>query len=264
MLALHGVTGHGGRFRRLAERGLPERRWLAPDLRGHGRSTWDPPWNAEQHVADLLETMDAEGVERCDVLGHSFGGLLATHLAARRRSGWAGGADRPGDRAGGHEMLEAAEETRHDEGWATAARPGRRGPSAGRRRRCRRGGGPGGGAGAGRGRPLPVPLLPLGVITAWGEMARPPASLAGFRGELLLMPALQDDIVGRRCGTRSRRPRRPADRAGHRGRPHGLLGRVRRAGGVLRACCAATGLRGREGAGGDHRRPWLWWGGVGG
>ena len=86
MLALHGVTGHGARFRDLAERGLPELRWLAPDLRGHGRSTWDAPWGAEQHVDDLLGVLDAEGIERCAVVGHSFGGFLATHLAARRRS----------------------------------------------------------------------------------------------------------------------------------------------------------------------------------
>ncbi len=55
-LAIHGVTAHGERYRRLAQEAFPERRWLAPDLRGHGRSTWDGPWTVERHVADLLET----------------------------------------------------------------------------------------------------------------------------------------------------------------------------------------------------------------
>lgn len=82
VLLIHGVTGHGGRMRRLAERGLAGMRVMAPDLRGHGDSTWDPPWSAARHVADLLETLDAAGLERVAVAGHSFGGLLALHLAA--------------------------------------------------------------------------------------------------------------------------------------------------------------------------------------
>ena len=34
------------------------------------------------------------------------------------------------------------------------------------------------------------------VVTAWSEMARPPAALGGFGGELLLVPALHDGMVG--------------------------------------------------------------------
>ena len=83
VLALHGVTGHGARFQRLAAEGLPELRWIAPDLRGHGRSDWNPPWSVEQLVTDAIEVLDAEGLGRVTVIGHSYGGLLATHLAAR-------------------------------------------------------------------------------------------------------------------------------------------------------------------------------------
>jgi lipase len=82
VLLVHGVTGHGGRLRRLAEEGLAGMRVIAPDLRGHGDSTWDPPWGAARHVADLLETLDAARLDVVDVAGHSFGGLLALHLAA--------------------------------------------------------------------------------------------------------------------------------------------------------------------------------------
>src|SRR4051794_41892486 len=76
-LAIHGVTAHGERYRRLALEAFPERRWLAVDLRGHGRSTWDGPWTVERHVADLLETLDAEGVDRAEVVGHSYGGGIS-------------------------------------------------------------------------------------------------------------------------------------------------------------------------------------------
>jgi lipase len=84
VVCLHGVTGHGRRFRRLAEERLAERfRVLAPDLRGHGRSDWEPPWTVDANLADVLETVAAAGVERAVWLGHSYGGRLVLELAAR-------------------------------------------------------------------------------------------------------------------------------------------------------------------------------------
>jgi lipase len=83
LVCLHGVTGHGRRFRRLAEERLAERfRVLAPDLRGHGRSDWEPPWTLRGNLADVLETVAAAGVERATWLGHSYGGRLILELAA--------------------------------------------------------------------------------------------------------------------------------------------------------------------------------------
>ena len=84
LVCVHGVQAHGLRFRKLAEERLASRfRVLAPDLRGHGRSSWEPPWSIEQHLDDLLETLAAAGVERATVVGHSFGGRLALELTAR-------------------------------------------------------------------------------------------------------------------------------------------------------------------------------------
>jgi lipase len=84
LVCLHGVSVHGRRFRKLAEERLAARfRVLAPDLRGHGYSGWEPPWTLQTHVDDLLETIGAAGIERASWLGHSFGGRLVLELAAR-------------------------------------------------------------------------------------------------------------------------------------------------------------------------------------
>lgn len=83
MLCLHGVQAHGARFRRLAEERLAGRfHVVAPDLRGHGRSAWDPPWSLAAHVADMEGLADE--LAPAVVLGHSFGGRLVLELAARR------------------------------------------------------------------------------------------------------------------------------------------------------------------------------------
>lgn len=81
VLAVHGITGFGARFERLAGE-VPGRRWLCPDLRGHGSSPAPAPWRTEEHVADLVAVLDDHGAERADVVGHSFGGHVALHLLA--------------------------------------------------------------------------------------------------------------------------------------------------------------------------------------
>ncbi|MFB7718888.1 alpha/beta fold hydrolase [Nocardia sp. NPDC056100] len=60
------------------------RRLLLPDLRGCGRSTRGlgaAALTPDAVVGDLLAVLDAFDVDRADVLGFSFGGLLAQRLA---------------------------------------------------------------------------------------------------------------------------------------------------------------------------------------
>ena len=83
VVCVHGVGGQGLRFRKLAEERLAQHRVVAVDLRGHGRSEWEPPWDLDTHVADLRETASALGLERAAWVGHSFGGRLVMELTAR-------------------------------------------------------------------------------------------------------------------------------------------------------------------------------------
>ncbi len=194
VLALHGVTGHGERWGVLAD-ALPGFRVLGVDLRGHGRSPWTPPWGIEQHVSDVLATMDALGLDRVPVLGHSFGGAIAVHLARTAP----GRVERlvlldPALGLDPRDMLDAAEDTRADESYPD--------PEAARADRAQRWEGIDAALVEAE---LDAHLVPDGdrlryrycraaVVTAWSEMARPAAvPPAGL--PTLLMPATKVDYV---------------------------------------------------------------------
>jgi pimeloyl-ACP methyl ester carboxylesterase len=61
-------------------------RWLAPDLRGHGRSVREGPYGIGAHAADVAALIEAEAPGPVTLVGHSFGGAVAGLLA----SGWFG------------------------------------------------------------------------------------------------------------------------------------------------------------------------------
>ncbi|WP_156166219.1 alpha/beta fold hydrolase [Mycobacterium haemophilum] len=83
MLAIHGLTGHGQRWQHLAEY-VPEIAFAAPDLVGHGRSSWAAPWTIDANVSALGAVLDDEADAPVLVVGHSFGGAIALHLAVAR------------------------------------------------------------------------------------------------------------------------------------------------------------------------------------
>ncbi|WP_280833309.1 alpha/beta hydrolase [Mycolicibacterium frederiksbergense] len=78
LLLIHGLTGHGQRWKTLAEQHLPDVAVLAPDLLGHGRSSWAAPWTLDANVAALSSLLERPAL----VVGHSFGAAVALNLAA--------------------------------------------------------------------------------------------------------------------------------------------------------------------------------------
>jgi alpha-beta hydrolase superfamily lysophospholipase len=97
LVAVHGIGGHGGQFRGLAEH-LAPRGWTvwAPDLPGHGHAPGPRGWVADwtelgQAVGAALDCGREEAPARPQVLlGHSLGGAVCLDLVLRMPAAGAG------------------------------------------------------------------------------------------------------------------------------------------------------------------------------
>ncbi len=78
---VHGFTGSSLDFVDQLPALAPDAQVIALDQRGHGASTNTGPYTEAQYVADLIGFLDALGIDRCDLLGHSFGGMVALRAA---------------------------------------------------------------------------------------------------------------------------------------------------------------------------------------
>jgi len=80
LVLIHGLTGHRKDFDLVLPALAKHGRVWAPDLRGHGDASHQADatgYDLATMVDDLAAWLDALGVERCDLLGHSFGGMLS-------------------------------------------------------------------------------------------------------------------------------------------------------------------------------------------
>ncbi|MGN8552816.1 UNVERIFIED_CONTAM: alpha/beta hydrolase [Microbacterium sp. SLM126] len=81
VLLIHGVTASHLAWPFVVDR-LPGVRAIAPDLRGRGASNGVAgPAGMRAHADDLAEVLDAVGIERTVVVGHSMGGFVAVVFA---------------------------------------------------------------------------------------------------------------------------------------------------------------------------------------
>jgi pimeloyl-ACP methyl ester carboxylesterase len=86
VICLPGLTRNSRDFIELANRLRGAYRVLAPDLRGRGRSAYDPHWENYQptaYCADFAALLAARNVRSAIVIGTSLGALLAMLLAVR-------------------------------------------------------------------------------------------------------------------------------------------------------------------------------------
>lgn len=86
LLLLHGFTGSKLDFHDQLQWFTDRHRVLAPDNRGHGESSnlgRADAYSLDILVEDLAGYFDALDIERCHLLGHSMGGMVAMRFALR-------------------------------------------------------------------------------------------------------------------------------------------------------------------------------------
>lgn len=87
VLCLAGLTRNARDFEPLAAHLGRSRRVIAPDMRGRGRSAYDPNWknySIPVETGDVLALCAHLGLEQVVVVGTSRGGLIATVIAAMK------------------------------------------------------------------------------------------------------------------------------------------------------------------------------------
>lgn len=85
VLCLPGLTRNSRDFEQLARHLRARRRVLTADLRGRGRSAWDPDpshYQLPTYVADAWSLLDSLAVPRVLIVGTSLGALLGMVMAA--------------------------------------------------------------------------------------------------------------------------------------------------------------------------------------
>jgi pimeloyl-ACP methyl ester carboxylesterase len=85
VLCLPGLTRNSRDFADLAQRIILHHEVVAADLRGRGRSAWDPDsarYQLPTYVRDVIALLDARRVSRVVIIGTSLGALIGMTLAA--------------------------------------------------------------------------------------------------------------------------------------------------------------------------------------
>jgi len=83
IVMLHGITGNLAIWHlEIVPALMPEYRITTYDLRGHGYSEVPPTgYTTADHARDLNGLLEALGIERAHVIGHSFGADIALHFS---------------------------------------------------------------------------------------------------------------------------------------------------------------------------------------
>lgn len=112
VVMVHGITGNLAVWHLQIVSALSDGfRILTYDLRGHGYSDTPPSgYSPDAMAEDLLELIDALGIDRPVVIGHSYGADIALYFAARHP-------DRVREVIAIESALPALEESRRNDDW---------------------------------------------------------------------------------------------------------------------------------------------------
>src|SRR5262245_57004956 len=85
LLWLHGAMGHGPDWGHIFREAPAGYRLIAPDLRGHGRSTGaSDTYSFAQSARDMFALLDHLGIDTVKLIGLSGGGITALHMAVQQ------------------------------------------------------------------------------------------------------------------------------------------------------------------------------------
>ena len=82
IVLVHGITENRETWRPIIEALAADHRVLAVDLRGHGASDREPPYDPPRYGGDVAETIAAAGLTEPLIVGHSLGGVVVTAVPA--------------------------------------------------------------------------------------------------------------------------------------------------------------------------------------
>jgi esterase len=90
VVILHGLFGSGDNWRPQAKFLSKRHRVVLVDLRNHGKSPHDPKMSMSAMARDVEDTLEALGLGRVGIVGHSLGGKVAMECALRNPSTYSG------------------------------------------------------------------------------------------------------------------------------------------------------------------------------
>lgn len=83
LLLLHGVAAHSGWWDHIGPQLADRRRVVAMDLSGHGDSGRRDSYDVDAWSDEVLAVVDALGLKRPHLIGHSLGGIVSMRVAQR-------------------------------------------------------------------------------------------------------------------------------------------------------------------------------------
>ena len=81
VILLHGLFGMGSNLSMIARALVDQYCVHSLDLRNHGRSPAADQMSFSDMAGDVIDYMDAQGIDHCHLLGHSLGGKVAMQVA---------------------------------------------------------------------------------------------------------------------------------------------------------------------------------------
>ena len=83
LLLFHGLLGSSRNWHSVGSELGSRFHVICVDLRNHGSSPFRTPHSYDGMIEDILELVEAEGIDLCHLLGHSMGGKLAMKISCR-------------------------------------------------------------------------------------------------------------------------------------------------------------------------------------